>query len=208
MQPLAVGILEDNESLRKNIASFLDITKEYFVVFSTASLQDALQAECPPDFVLLDIHLEEVNGLDLIHKILDQYPNTTIIIMTGDKEENFIVKALEKGAKGYLYKPFALSDLKNTLQTVREKGSFLDADTTTKLMKAMSNRSNTSNLKTEYQLTDREMDIILLMKEGHSYKAIGEKLNISFHTVNHHLKNAYQKLNVKSRLELLATYMF
>ena len=205
--PLAVGILEDNESLRSNISSFLDLTKEYFVVFSTSSMQEITEVECPPDFILLDIHLGGTNGLDLIHQIQVHYPQATIIMMTGDRDESFIVKALEKGAKGYLNKPFGLGDLRNTLESVIEKGSYLDADTTTRLMQAMSKRKDTAGLKTEYGITDREMDILLLIKDGHSYKVIGDMLHISFHTVNHHLKNAYQKLSVKSRAELLATYL-
>lgn len=207
MQPVAVGILEDNESLRKNISGYLDMTKEYFVVFSADSLNDIKDVVCPPDFILLDIHLGGINGIDLIDQIQEMYPETVIVIMTGDRDETFIVKALEKGAKGYLNKPFGLSDLKNTLQSVAEKGSFLDAETTTRLMQAMSKKKGDSvSLKTKYSLTDREMDILMLIKEGHSYKVIGEMLHISFHTVNHHLKNAYQKLDVKSRAELLATH--
>lgn len=207
MQPVAVGIIEDNESLRGNIKQFLDITKEFFVVFSVGALADIKQVECPPDLILLDIHLVDTNGLDLIHQIKIHFPQSQIIIMTGDREESFIIKAMEKGARGYLYKPFALSDLTNTLRTVLDKGSYLDADTTTKLLQAMSQRKDTNNLKEKYSITDREMDILLLIKEGHSYKVIGDKLGISFHTVNHHLKNAYQKLEVNSRAELLATYM-
>lgn len=202
----AVGILEDNNALRSNIEYYLNTTDSYFVSFSYPGVEFLRKedAACPPDYILLDIHLQDANGLDLLGEIHTRFPNTSVIIMTGDTNEELIMKAFEQGAKGYLSKPFALQDTVRTMKSLEENGSYMSPATATKLIEMLNKKQPVQSLKDKYQLTDREHDILMLLKSGHSYKVIGEKLFISFHTVNHHLKNVYAKLNVHSRSELTA----
>lgn len=202
----AVGILEDNNALRKNIEHYLNITSEYFACFSHPGIDSLYltDIDCQPDFILLDVHLEDTNGIDRIADLQKRFPQAAIIIMTGDTNEQLIMKAFENGAKGYLSKPFALSDTISTMKSLDENGSYLSPATATRLIQMISKKTAVVSIKERYELTDRENDILSLLKEGYSYKAIAEKLFISFHTVNHHLKNVYAKMNVHSRSELTA----
>ncbi len=116
----AVGIIEDNEALRNNIVSYLDASTGYFTAFSASGFDEIKNRkhDCKPDFILLDIHLQDKIGIELIADIKKLFPGTSIIIMTGDQNEAFILKAFENGAKGYLYKPFAMADVITTMQSL------------------------------------------------------------------------------------------
>jgi DNA-binding NarL/FixJ family response regulator len=204
----SVGLLEDNIALRNNIEYYLNSTKNYYVCFSESSVEAAIEKtiDCSTDFILLDIHLNNTNALDYISMFKTRFPESKIIMMTGDKSDAFILKAFESGAKGYVYKPFALHDVVATMESLEENGSYMSPDIATKLIGLLNKSEKEESLKVRFKLTDRESDIIDLLIEGYGYKAIAEKLFVSYHTVNHHVKNLYSKLNVKSRSELTATY--
>jgi DNA-binding NarL/FixJ family response regulator len=205
----AVGILEDNDALRSNIVHFLEAMPDYFVVFSEPGYSNIANKEidCEPDFVLLDIHLQDGLGIDLIGDIVKRFPETSVIIMTGDQNEQHIMKAFESGAKGYLYKPFSMAETVATMQALLNNGSYMSPIAATKLIGLINKKEPTVSIKDRFGLTDREYEIVLLIKEGLAYQAIADKLFISYHTVNHHLKNVYVKMNVKSRSELIANYL-
>ena len=208
-QPYAVGILEDNDSLRKNIAFYLDNSPNYFVCFSEPTLDSLKYKEvsCDPNYILLDIHLNSTQSIDYIADLKKQFPGAAVIVMTGDKNEQFILRAFENGAKGYLNKPFALSETVKTMAALRDNGSYMSADTATKLIGLITKQETEASFKDVYKLTEREYEIVELMKEGLGYQAIADRLFISYHTVNHHVKNLYIKMDVSSRAELVAKCM-
>jgi DNA-binding NarL/FixJ family response regulator len=205
----AIGILEDNEALRKNIELYLGATRDCFVGFSESSIENILlkDIDCDPDYILLDIHLNNTNSLESISRITKRFPGAGIIVMTGDKSESFILNAFENGAKGYIYKPFALQELVSTIKSLEENGSYMPANIATKLIGLLNKKDKVEPLKNKYKLTERETQIIEFLRDGHGYQAIADKLFISYHTVNHHIKKLYSKLNVNSRSELTATYL-
>lgn len=150
LRPLfAVGILEDNEALRTNIECYINTTKDYFVSFSEPRIETLFSKEidCCPDYILLDIHLEEINSIDLIGKITARFPETSVIIMTGDRNEEYILKAFQNGAKGYLNKPFTLPDTIHTMDALRQNGSYLSPDTATKLISLITKQDKATNIK-------------------------------------------------------------
>lgn len=205
----AIGILEDNFSLRSNIERYLTTTQQFEVVFSepnTTKLYEHQQGQ-HPDIILLDVHLQGENSLDLISYMKEQFPEVSIIIMTGDNDEQLIMQAFENGASGYIYKPFKLAELTETIKKLEEDGSYMQPLVATKLINLLKKKDPIQELKNKFNLTEREADIIRGLKDGLSYKQIGEKLYISHHTVNHHLKNVYLKLDVTSKNELVANYL-
>ncbi|MBS1771335.1 MAG: response regulator transcription factor [Bacteroidetes bacterium] len=206
---MSVGILEDNDALRRNLEYYINASENYFVCFSYPEIKQLLDGknDAIPDFILLDIHLKDADSIDSINDILKKYPAVSIIIITGDHNEQFILQAFQRGAKGYLSKPFTLNDVISTLDSLQQNGSFMSPQTATTLISLINKAEPTQSVKEKYQLTEREYEVLKLMKEGLAYRAIADKLFISYHTVNHHLKNVYFKMNVKSRSELLASYM-
>ena len=200
-----IGILEDNTSLRESIEEFLKVKEGYNIVFSTGKLEDlAFQnASCdPPDFILLDEHLEDSSGSAAIRSIKKKYSQTHIVVMTGDKDEQLIITALENGASGFLYKPFSISQLEHVFMEITENGSFLQGTAATKLINLLNSKSTISEIKYN-ELTNKEREIARLIAKGKSYKEIAEIMSVSFFTVNHHIKNIYSKYGVSSMGQLV-----
>lgn len=204
-----VGILEDNFSLRTNIEQYLNIGNAYEIVFSAANTKDicTMQLEHAPDVILLDIHLQGQNSLELITCMKERFPNVAIVIMTGDSNQELIMQAFENGANGYIYKPFKLIELTDTIKKLETDGSYMQPLVATKLISMLKKKDLVAELQEEFNLTNREAEIVRGIQEGLSYKQIGEKLFISHYTVNHHLKNVYLKVDVTSRTELVANYL-
>ena len=205
---MVVGILEDNFLFRKSLENYLSILGNVFVSFSEATFSAVAQKKyhIQPDMVLLDIHLDDVNGIYIIKDLKKLFPHAHIIIITGDTSDDFILKSIQNGANGYLYKPFSFDEFRNTITSVQERGSFMQPEALTKLMKLISSKP-VVDLRKKFNLTSREMEIVNLIKDGYLYKEVAETLKLSYHTINHHLKNIYIKFNVNSRSQLVAKYL-
>ena len=204
----SIAIIEDNVGLRQTIELYLETSAKYRVVFSVGSYKDFVEshAEILPDFILLDIHLPDALGIDVIANIKKLRPGANIIIITGDTDKEFLLQAIENGASAYIYKPFNMTGLEKVLDQVNLTGSFLEPEILTKLLGLINEKKIADSAMFREVLTVREEEIISLIKKGQTYKEIAATLNISFHTVNHHLKNVYQKTNVTSKSELIAKY--
>ena len=207
---ISIGILEDNEVLRGSIEEYLTLMGKYSVVFTAGSFSEWKREPHTqfPEIVLLDIHLNDVSGIDILEKLKSIYPETYIIVITGDHDKGFLLRAIQLGANGYLYKPFKMADLEHAILTVIETGSFIEPEVLTELFRMLNKKPSDHRAKEKalVQLTQREEEILELLRKGHTYNEMATMLNLSFHTVNHHLKNLYAKTNVKSKSELIVKY--
>jgi DNA-binding NarL/FixJ family response regulator len=206
--PKPVGIIEDNVSFRSNIADYINLSDNYFSVFDVASIENLnnLKLSIKPEIILLDIHLNGENSLNSLDSLYQKFPETYILVMTGDLNEKNILKALENGAKGYINKPFEMVELIKAMNKTFEDGSFLTPLATTSLLNVINNnyKKPNSSIQTAYSFTAKESEIVELLRQGLSYNEIAEKLKISYHTVNHHIKNIYHKMDVNSKSKLIA----
>jgi DNA-binding NarL/FixJ family response regulator len=126
--------------------------------------------------------------------------------MTADiSDGDLLYKALKKGACCFLYKPFSFRELDQTLLKIKENGSYLDPQLFTKLLTTFEQKEAASD-PSENKLTRAEKRVLEYLKMGLSYKEIAGELNLSFHTVNFHLKRIYLKYSVNSRSELISRY--
>ncbi len=205
-----IGIVEDNQVVRQSLEDLLSVLDGYRVAFSEADYRTVLNSDefIHPDVILLDEHLENASGSSIIGQLSAKFKNTNIIIITGDKDEQLILKAMENGAKGFLYKPFSINGLEKTIKQLDNGGVHLEPEVLTALMNVISQNHKANKFKSDVvgNLTTREKDVLELLLKGLEYKAIAEELNMSYHTVNHHVKSIYLKCDVKSKGELLANY--
>ena len=204
---LSIAIIEDNSAFRQTIEDFLNAQDDYHVIFSGGRYQDFIESNCSnPDFILLDIHLPDAVGTDVLFDLRKIAPRSFIVMITGDSEKEFLLKGMENGANAFVYKPFKMTELDKVIRQVNETGSFLEPEILTKLLGLINEKKKMSNSIFREELTPREKDLLRLIMKGHTYKEMATLLNISFHTVNHHLKNLYLKTDVRSKSELLAKY--
>jgi len=178
---------------------FLDLQGNYSVVFSKGSVGE-LFSELPadePDFILIDEHLGLESGINAIQAIKKSFPGAHLIIITGDDDPRLIMKALENGASGYLNKPFTLSQMVEAFSAVIVNGSFLQPSVTTRLIEVINKKKPGASALIS-KLTKKETEIAGLVVKGLSYKEIARQLDVTFFTVNHHVKNIYIKFDVNS----------
>ena len=136
--------------------------------------------------------------LNITHK---QNPLVKIIMLANSNEKIYLEYAYKNGASGYILKSSPKELLTATIRIVMDEGSFFDSG-------SMSYHKNGIHHKIQerYKLSSRELEIILLIKEGHSSKNMAEAMGISFHTIEAHRKNIYNKLNINKVTELLKMF--
>ncbi len=209
---MKIGILEDNPVMRNTLVDHFSLTNRK-VIFAEDSFSELRKKGIKesPDFILLDIHLKAENGMDMIGAIKDLFPNVNIIVISGDtEEEQYIIDAFKQGVNSFIYKPFTMAELDKAIEQIQTTGSFIEPQTLTSLLNLIAGKKDGPKLpqsKHKFRLTDKEEIVMNLIIEGLSYKEIAAKLNISYHTVNHHLKNIYLKLDVNSKGELISKFL-
>ena len=140
-------------------------------------------------------------------KLLGIYPDVKIIVMTGDiNDNNLLIRALKKGAVSFLLKPFSMADLESAISGTLSTGSYLKPEQLTALLDQMNERKTKNLDAVKEKLTKTEFQIFLLTIEGLAYQEIANRLNVSYHTVNYHLKNIYLKTGVNSKIKLIQQY--
>lgn len=136
---LLVGVLEDNESLRTAMVSYLHATTRFHCLFQESSITNIPTSakEIIPDIIHLDIHLDDGPSLSKMDNLHKSFPKSKIIVITGDMRDDLMVQAIELGVRGYVRKPSSMSALADIIETVAETGAFLSPELLLRLMKAI-----------------------------------------------------------------------
>ena len=170
--------------------------------------RDGLQKarELKPDLALVDMSLPDQSGIQLTHGIKNASPKTRIMIITMHSKVNYIVKAFQAGATGYVVKESASERLFQGMDTVLKGEYFMDSSVSHKVIEKLMEFPEKEVKITDASydtLTRREQEIMVLLAQGLSNKKIAEKLFISPKTVENHRSNILRKLNIHSTLELV-----
>lgn len=194
-----IWIVEDNKTYRKSIVELVNQTPTMECGGEFSSCEDALSAlkqEIPPDIVLMDISLDGINGIEGTSRIKKVSPSTHVIILTVQDDDQNVFKAICAGASGYLLKDSSADSLADAIHEVMNGGGAMSPQIARKVLDTFA-RMNAPSV--DYDLTRREKEVLQLLIDGHSKQQIAERLFLSFHTVDFHLRNIYSKLHVNSR---------
>lgn len=213
---MLIGIVEDKAYLRNSLKEKLaSIENEIELVMETADGSDFLKLmktlSPQPDVVLMDIEMNELNGIETIQRAAPLYPSVKFIMLTVFDDDERIFNAIKAGAHGYLLKEATAQQIIDALyQVYEDDGAPMSPGIARKAWKwltAMSSQpaaEKTAALKNELEpLSDREKEILKCSMEGKEYAQIAELLFLSKHTVRQHMKNIYSKLHVSSKIEAL-----
>jgi DNA-binding NarL/FixJ family response regulator len=202
---IRVAIFEDNKLVRDALEAILNGTPGYTCcgVFADGNQWESDIKRSVPDVVLMDIEMPGQNGIIVSQYINEQFPDIKILIQTVFNESEKIFQALCAGASGYILKNDPPHKYLEAINEVYNGGAPISASVAKKVLGFFANKNVvlTSPGSTDYQLSDREKEILHLMVEGHNYKTIAEKSFISYETVRTHVKHIYKKLHVASRSE-------
>ena len=197
---IRILLIEDHPEYREVIELALnkETDMELHAQFGSAeaALHRLQERPCrvAPDIILLDLHLPGMSGLDALALLAKAAPPARIIILTQSDRESDVLRAITRGAAGYLLKSASRRAIIDGIRMVMAGGASLDAGVARFILKTL--RSHLPEKSTEHPLSKREMEILTLLAEGLVQKEIALKLNISITTVVTHINHIYEKLNV------------
>lgn len=210
----SIVIIDDHQLFREGVKRILDFEASFDVVAEGDDGSEAMNLveEYKPDVVIMDINMPNINGIEATRMLIDSYPNTKVIILSIHDDENYVQHALKTGAQGYLLKEMDADALIEAVHVVADGGSYLHPKVTHNLVKeyrrlaAEENSGGDSMQAPEIRrplhlLTKRECEVLQLLADGQSNRAIGESLYISEKTVKNHVSNILQKMNVNDRTQ-------
>lgn len=198
--PVDIIIIEDNELLRDSLKEAINKSSSIRCknAFNSgeAALDFIVSEDLVPEIILLDIGLPGINGIDLIPEIRKLTPTSKIIILTVHDDNENVFNAICAGASGYLLKDLSADKIVNSITEVLNGGAPMNSHIAKKVL----NMFRDQNIKSDgYGLSDREREILSLLVDGLSKRQIADKIFLSHHTVDSHIRNIYAKLEVHSR---------
>jgi len=203
--PLKVLIIDDHTLFRVGLEGLLE-SRGIVVVASTGEGQGCLKlvTELTPDIILLDMRMPRLDGLSVLKQLRQNNIQIPIVMLTTSTDETDLVESLRSGAQGYLLKDMAPDDLVLALRDIVSGKTVVAPDLAPILAKAVQGKPANDPKKDSSpfsSLTPRETEILALLAEGQSNKAIARNLGISDGTVKLHVKAILRKLNLHSRVE-------
>lgn len=207
-QKKTILIVDDHPLFREGLKAIMGRNPACEVVGETGSGRGALKMtkKLKPDLILLDIALPDQSGLELIGDILKFSTETQVIIISMHSKIDYIVRAFQAGARGYIVKESATEKLLQCISAVLKGDYFMDTSVSQQVVKKLAGlvKKETKLTDVAYDtLTPREQEIMVLVAEGLSTNNIAERLFISPKTVENHRSNIMQKLDLHSTIELV-----
>ncbi len=194
---MRIVIVEDDPLLLENLTLLLLGEEGITVAGAFRSAEDALKGlkKAGPEVLLTDIGLPGMSGVELIKKAKEDLPALEIIAHTVFEDRDRVFSAIKAGASGYMLKGSSPRELIESIHALHKGGAPMSPKIARKIIQEFQDEVTSE----EFLLTQREKEIVKLVEEGLTYKAIGERLSISIHTVHTHIKNIYEKLQAKDR---------
>jgi len=201
-------IIDDHPLYREGLKAIIGRNHRFEVVGEAGDGREGLQMvkKLKPDLALVDMSLPDQSGIQLTHELKNVSPKTRIMIITMHSKVDYIVKAFQAGATGYVVKESAAERLIKGLEYVLRGDYFLDSSVSQQVVKRLMASPAKDEKITDAaygNLTPREQEVMRLLAEGLSRKEIGEKLFISPKTVENHRTNIMNKLDLHSTIELI-----
>ena len=206
-EKIEVSIIEDERDLREGLRSLINFTPNFKCIGDFRSMEEALRQIMlsPPDLVLTDIGLPNMNGIEGTRILREKFPELPIIVLTVHDEDDKIFQALCAGANGYLLKNTPPDTIINAINEVISGGSPMSPNVARSVVNLF--RQFAPPEKSDVYLTDQEKKILKMLTDGHHYKTAAHDLGISVSTVSFHIHNIYDKLQVHSKSEAVAKAM-
>jgi len=205
---IKISMIEDIKDIRENVTKYVNFHEEFEVV----DVFDSVESFCRHvqsnpsfefDIMLLDVGLPGVTGIEGIPLILENYPNTDIMMLTTYEEEDVILQAICAGATSYVSKKSSLTEIVAAIRIVANGGSYMSPSIAREIVQHLIRGKSPK----ENSLTERQNEIIKFLSEGKTYKEISEALFISIETVRTHVKKLYRHLHVNNKTEAIALYL-
>ncbi|MBU9713526.1 response regulator [Evansella tamaricis] len=214
-KPIRIVLIDDHQLFREGVKRILAMEPSFDVVAEGSDGEVVLDIvrNHQPDVVLMDINMPNVNGVEATKKLVESFPNVKVLILSIHDDESYVTHVLKTGASGYLLKEMDTDALIEAVKVVGEGGAYIHPKVTHNLISEYRRLANDDKPEAEigfreveyrrplHLLTRRECEVLQLMTDGKSNRAIGEALFISEKTVKNHVSNILQKMNMNDRTQ-------
>lgn len=197
-----VMVVDDHAIIREGLKSLIGLEDDFQVTGEASSGIDCLNLleDQSADIVLMDMKMPGIDGIEVTRLIKEKWPRIKVILLTNYDEEEYVVEAIRGGADGFVLKDVKKGDLPKILRTVLDDQAFMDPAVTRRVFHRIKKISTgDSEATVRPALSQRELQILTYVVEGHSNRSIADALFISTDTVKSHLKNIFEKLEVHNR---------
>ncbi len=199
---IRILIVDDHAVVRSGLSLLLAAEEDFEPVGEAGNARDAVfrARELEPDVILLDVVLPDGSGLDIVETLLHERPETKVLVLSMQDDPEYVRRAFEVGASGYVLKEAADTELVSAVRDVARGGRYVHPELGARLVAAESAERRRAE---DDPLSDREREVLRLLALGHTNQEIAKQLYISVRTAETHRAHIMQKLRLSSRAELV-----
>ncbi len=206
-EPIRVFIVDDHGLVRRGVRSYLSIFDDIEVVGEAGAAQEAIDAvsalashDEPPHVVLMDLAMEPIDGVEATRRLRATWPDVEVVAVTSLIDQSRVEAALQAGAAGYLVKDAAPEELAVAIRAARRGEIHIDGALARRMMASL--RPAPAPAAGPFdELSERELEILQLIADGHANKEIARRLVLSERTVRTHVSHILAKLGLTSRTQ-------
>ncbi len=210
-----IAIVDDKKTIRNALQERFEVLDNYKVLFTAENGKDFLEKmmiarkAITPDVILMDIDMPVMTGIEAVEKAKEIYPQTKFLMLTIFDEDDKIFDAIKAGANGYLLKDEPVEKIKEAIRNLLDdNGAPMSPSIARKALELLMHAkvslpNNSGTEENNYNLTDREKEILKHLVNGLEYKEIAELAGISPNTIRNHITNIYKKLHVTSKAQVI-----
>lgn len=197
-------IVDDHPMMREGLTAQISNEGDLSVCGEADDVNEALQkvGELNPDLVIIDISLKTGHGIDLIKRIRERHPKTKMLVNSMYEETVYADRALQAGALGYICKQTAREKLITAIRTVLQGRTYLSPEMTDHILKTRVGGMSQPGKSPVDSLSNRELEVLMLIGQGTTTGAIAEHLYLSVHTIDTYREKLKIKLNLQNSAEL------
>jgi DNA-binding NarL/FixJ family response regulator len=205
MAPYRIVIADDHSLIRQGLKSLIQQDASLRIIAEAGDGVELLERlqQHPPDMVILDITMPHLNGIEAVGRIKKLYPSMVILILTMHSDSLHFYQAMAAGAHGYLIKDDSDSELLTAIKTIREGKSYISSQLSPEVTGEVIAGFRDQVKAPFLLLSDREKQVLQLVVQGLSSKAIGEMLDLSPRTIDHHRASLLKKYKMKNTVDLV-----
>jgi two-component system response regulator NreC len=199
---ISVVLVDDHAVVRSGIRLLLDRQEDIEVVGEAGNAKDALfrARALKPDVILLDVVMPGESGIDVLPRLLEESPETKVLVLSMQDDPSYVREAFAAGAQGYVLKEAADEEVVSAVREIAKGGRYVHPTLGARMVAAEAEERAAVDAD---PLSERERDVLRLLALGHTNQEIAEKLYISVRTAESHRAHIMQKLRLATRAELV-----
>lgn len=205
MSSLRIFLADDHTVMREGLKSLVNAQADMEVIGEADNGRTALQKarELQPDVVIMDVSMPELSGIKVTEQLKRSCQKVKVLVLTAHDESGYLRQLLQVGASGYVLKKAAAEELINAIRAVASGGVYLDPTLAGKVVTGYVGSRRLKGTPQGNDLSEREAEVLRLVAWGYTNKEIGSYLTISVKTVETHKANILEKLDLRSRVEMV-----